>query len=80
MLFLQVLWVIRTNRFRKEKWKMKIEEIRGIAKKRDVKTGKMKKGEIIRAIQMAEQNPMCFDTAHAAECGQANCLWLEDCK
>jgi len=59
---------------------MKIEEIRGIAKQRDVKTGKMKKGEIIRAIQEAEGNPMCFATAKAVECGQTNCLWLEDCK
>jgi hypothetical protein len=59
---------------------MKIEEIRGIAKQRDVKTGKMRKGEIIRAIQEAEGNPMCFDTGKAAECGQANCLWRKDCK
>lgn len=59
---------------------MKIEEIRGIAKQRDVKTGKMKKGEIIRAIQEAEGNPMCFDTGEAVECGQANCLWRKDCK
>lgn len=59
---------------------MKIEEIRGIAKQRDVKTGKMKKGEIIRAMQNAEGNPACFDTGKAAECGQADCLWREDCK
>lgn len=59
---------------------MKIEEIRRIAKQRDVKTGKMKKGEIIRAIQEAEGNLVCFDTGKAAECGQANCLWREDCK
>jgi hypothetical protein len=58
---------------------MKIEEIRGIAKQKNVKTVKMKKGEIVRAIQEAEGNPMCFDSSKAAECGQANCLWLEDC-
>ncbi|KAF0217120.1 MAG: hypothetical protein FD174_3421 [Geobacteraceae bacterium] len=59
---------------------MKTEEIKEIAKQRGVKTGKMKKGEIIRAIQEAEGNPMCFDTGKAAECGQMSCLWREDCK
>lgn len=59
---------------------MKIEDIRKIAKQWDVKTGKMKKGEIIRAIQQAEGNPMCFDTTKAAECGETNCLWQEDCR
>ena len=59
---------------------MKIEEIRRIAKQKDVKTGKMKKGDIIRAIQEAEGNPICFDTANAVDCRQPNCLWLEDCK
>lgn len=43
---------------------MKIEQIKEIAKKRGVKTGKMKKGEIIRAIQEAEGNPACFDTVN----------------
>lgn len=59
---------------------MKAEEIREIAKQRGVKTGGMKKGEAIRAIQDAEGNPACFDTGKAAECGQMNCLWREDCK
>lgn len=59
---------------------MKIEQIREIAKQRGVKTGKMKKGEIIRAIQEAEGNPTCFDTGKAAECGEMSCLWREDCK
>ena len=59
---------------------MKIDEIRVIAKRMDVKTGKMKKGEIIRAIQEAEENLICFDTAKADACGQARCLWRDDCK
>ncbi|MCM2359069.1 MAG: Rho termination factor N-terminal domain-containing protein [Geobacteraceae bacterium] len=59
---------------------MKIEQIKEIAKKRGVKTGKMKKGEIIRAIQEAEGNPACFDTGKADECGEMSCLWREDCK
>lgn len=59
---------------------MKIEEIREIAKQRGMKAGKMKKVEIIRAIQQAEGNPTCFATGMVAECGQANCLWRDDCK
>lgn len=58
---------------------MKIEEIKKIAKKMGVKTGKMKKSEIIRAIQEAEGNPICFDTEKVVECDQMNCLWREDC-
>lgn len=59
---------------------MKTEEIKEIAKQRGVKTGKMKKDEIIRAIQEAEGNPTCFDTGKATGCGQADCLWREDCE
>ena len=63
-----------------EEREMKVEQIRAIAAGMGIKTGKMKKGEIIRAIQEAEGNPQCFDTGKAAECGQANCLWRKDCK
>lgn len=59
---------------------MRIEEIKEIARIRGVKTGKMKKADIIRAIQQLEGNPACFDTGKATECGQDNCLWREDCK
>lgn len=59
---------------------MRMEEIKEIARQRGVKTGKMKKGEVIRAIQEAEGNPTCFDTGNAAECAQDDCLWREDCK
>ncbi len=59
---------------------MKVEEIKEIAGLRGVKVGRMKKGEIVRAIQEAEGNPTCFDTAKADACGQMNCLWRQDCK
>lgn len=59
---------------------MKIEEIKEIAKQKGVKTGKMKKSEIVRAVQAAEGNIACFDTGTATECGQANCLWRADCR
>lgn len=59
---------------------MKLQEIKGIAKSRGLQTGKMKKNEIVRAIQVDEGNIPCFDTGKAAECGQLNCLWREDCE
>lgn len=59
---------------------MKIAEVRELAVQRGLKADKMKKTEIIRAIQAAEGNTVCFDTGAAVECGQADCLWLTDCK
>lgn len=58
---------------------MKLEEIKEIAKKHDIKAGKMKKAELIRAIQAAEGNDVCFETGKAAECAQDDCLWRSDC-
>jgi len=59
---------------------MNLQEIKKIAKQRGLSTGKMRKAEIIRAIQEAEGNSACFDTGKAAECGQEKCLWREDCR
>jgi hypothetical protein len=70
---------ISNNQY-EEGCKMNMQEIKGIANKMGVKTGKMKKSESIRAIQEAERNPACFDTGKANECGQDKCLWREDCK
>ncbi len=58
---------------------MKLEEIKGIAKQHDFKVGKMKKAELVRAIQSAEGNDPCFATTRASECGQPECLWRSDC-
>jgi hypothetical protein len=58
---------------------MNLKYIKGIAQKQGVKTGKMKKEEIIRAIQRAEGNFDCFGTAVSSECSQTDCLWREDC-
>lgn len=58
---------------------MKLEDIKAIAKQLDIKPGKMKKAELIRAIQQAEGNETCFDTGNAVMCGQHECLWREDC-
>jgi len=58
---------------------MTIKEIQVIAKKMGLKAAKMKKVELVRTIQKAEENTPCFQTGAANSCGQANCLWLSDC-
>ena len=58
---------------------MKLEEIKAIAKQHDIKVGKLKKAELVRAIQVAEGNEVCFETSQVESCGQAECLWRSDC-
>ena len=58
---------------------MKVDDIREIAKLHDLKPGKMKKADLVRAIQVAENNNPCFETGIATACGQAHCRWREDC-
>ncbi len=58
---------------------MKIDEIKEIAKQHQIKAGKMKKADLVRAIQQAEGNAACFDTGMVERCGQNDCLWREDC-
>jgi hypothetical protein len=58
---------------------MKLEEIKVIAKQLDIKVGKMKKADLVRAVQLAEGNDVCFETGKAAECAQDECLWRPDC-
>ena len=58
---------------------MELNEVKRIAAKRGIKTGKMKKEEIIRSVQRAEGNFDCFGSAVSGECSQTNCLWRKDC-
>jgi len=58
---------------------MKINEIKEIAKQHNIKVGKMKKADLVRAIQEAERNELCFSTGKVGVCGQDACLWREDC-
>ncbi len=53
--------------------------VKNIAKKHGIKTEKMKKADMIRAIQRAEGNFDCFGSALSGECSQAECLWRKDC-
>jgi hypothetical protein len=59
---------------------MNLQQIKEIARQRDLTVGKMNKSDSIRAIQEKEGNFPCFKTDKADECGQANCLWREDCQ
>ena len=58
---------------------MKLDEIKGIAQQHGIKTAKMKKAELIRNIQSAEQNEVCYESGKADSCGQEACLWRDDC-
>ncbi len=58
---------------------MTLKEVKDRAKNHDIKAGKMKKDEIVRAIQRAEGNFDCFGTAVSGHCTQEDCLWREDC-
>ncbi len=59
---------------------MNMTEIRSIAKDRGISSGKLRKTELIRAIQSDERNDPCFATEHVRECGQLDCLWRTDCE
>jgi hypothetical protein len=58
---------------------MKLEEIKEIAKQHNIKVGKLKKADLVRAIQEAEGNEVCFETDTSKSCGQDLCRWREDC-
>ncbi len=58
---------------------MKMQEIREIAKPLGIKTSRLSKINLVRAIQLAEGNFACFATATAGECDQLDCIWRGDC-
>lgn len=58
---------------------MTLEKIKAIAQQRGIKVSKLKKGELVRAIQSAEGNVPCFEAENSASCGQSGCSWREIC-
>jgi hypothetical protein len=58
---------------------MKVKEIQSLARSMNLKTGKLKKAELIHMIQDAEGNNTCYGTSEVNSCGQDNCLWRTDC-
>ncbi len=57
---------------------MQMEKVRERAKKLGLKSGRMKKEDLIRAIQEAEGNFPCFGSADEF-CDQSACCWRTDC-
>lgn len=58
---------------------MKLEEIKAIAQQHNIKVSKMKKSELVRAIQSAEGNEQCFEVGKSTSCGRSGCSWREIC-
>lgn len=58
---------------------LKLEEIKSIAQQHGIKVAKLKKSELVRAIQSAEGNEPCFEVGKAEVCGQMSCSWREMC-
>ena len=58
---------------------MKFNEIRKMAKGMQINTYRMKKTDIIRAIQKAENNIECYGTERIMHCNEDICLWRDDC-
>lgn len=57
---------------------MNMNEVKKIAKKMGIQSGKMKKADLIRSIQVAEGNTPCFQTG-VNPCDQKDCCWRSDC-
>ncbi len=59
---------------------MNVKDIKKLAAQKGVQAGRLRKKELIRSIQTAEQNPVCFMTDQADTCGETSCLWRTDCR
>jgi hypothetical protein len=55
-----------------------MKEIRTMARQLGIRSTRMEKAELIRAIQRAEGNYDCYGTATEAGCDQDECLWREN--
>jgi len=57
---------------------VKLLEVKKFARGMKIRLGKMNKTELIRAIQVQENNTPCYGKA-GENCDQTNCLWRDDC-
>jgi hypothetical protein len=57
---------------------MKWADIQAVAKKRGIKSSRIKKADLIRKIQEEEGNSPCFQMAEGS-CDQTDCCWRKDC-
>jgi hypothetical protein len=58
---------------------MNFNEIKKMAKGMGINTYGMKKVEVIRSIQRAENNIDCYGTDRVETCDENECLWRDDC-
>lgn len=58
---------------------MKMADVRKRAKELGIRSSKVKKVDLIRSIQVAEDNIPCFGTERVQYCGEERCLWRDDC-
>ncbi len=58
---------------------MNMAGIRKKARELGIKASGMKKLDLIRSIQTAEDNIACFGTERVEYCGEEGCLWRDDC-
>jgi hypothetical protein len=59
---------------------MTFNEIQTMAKGMSINIYRMKKTDLIRSIQRAENNIDCYGTERVENCYQDNCLWRDDCR
>ncbi len=60
---------------------MRIEEVRQRAGALGLSGARrMRKSELIRAIQQREGNQPCFGADWRFDCGQLDCCWRDDCR
>ncbi len=58
---------------------MVLTEVKKMAKANGVKLRKLKKADLIKAIQEAEGNDPCFKADFSPHCTLTECLWHPDC-
>lgn len=58
---------------------MKLQDIRAIAHRLQIKSSGQTKADLIRTIQRQEGNFDCYGSTDNGECDQSDCLWRGDC-
>ena len=58
---------------------MRFQDIQKMAKDMGIYTYRMKKTDIIQAIQREEKNIECFGTKRVDICQEEACSWRSDC-
>ncbi len=59
---------------------MNLKQVKEKAKAMGIKPSKMRKAELIHAIQKAEGNAACYETADVITCDQNGCCWKTSCQ